>query len=167
MSAAEEAEDVRVDGARVNGGTASVAVVDAIDMVSSSEMTDTVESDRTLVLVLPRPIEVRCDPGCFHDFDSPCRSGKIANARGPKFRISWKVSVTGRTSGGHTADSTQRQPAFCVQHRMFLKSMQPSITYQTHHFVLIYRIRSSGVTLSIRIDPTKNAGVDPRQTEFL
>jgi len=115
-------------------------------MVSSSETTETVESDLRLVLVLPRPMEIGCGPGIFYGFDGPCRSGKIANTRLPKFRISWKVSVTGRTSGGHTANSSQVSLHSAYSMQRFLRTMQPSTTYQTHHLLLIYRIRTYDIT---------------------
>lgn len=47
----EEFDDESVDVCRVNGGTASVAVVDAIDIASSSPATDTAEGDLTPVFL--------------------------------------------------------------------------------------------------------------------
>jgi len=47
LVSSEEFDKESVDVCRVNGGTASVAVVDAIDIVSSSPATDTAEGDLT------------------------------------------------------------------------------------------------------------------------
>lgn len=139
---AEEPEEDPVDVARVNGGTASVAVVEAMDKVSWSSTTDTAESDRTLVL--PKPIEVGLCPRTFLRFRPALvgardGSGQYAgNTSGFHGRV--RAMDTAGTSGGHSVSRVSLRPAHTAQLFLALGLLSP-----TKHPIFDIRDLSRGI----------------------